>query len=91
MSTQFTCILCSRWLRCSHVACALLISVVCARYLINDTYWRRPEAKGKHKRAGPIFFYSGNEGIIETFAQNTGFMWDIAPQFEAMVVFCEHR
>lgn len=75
----------------SHFACAELLSLSVARYLINDTYWRRPELKGKHKRAGPIFFYSGNEGIIETFAQNTGFMWDIAPQFEAMVVFCEHR
>lgn len=32
------------------------------RYLINDTYFTP---------GGPIFFYCGNEGAIETFAQNT--------------------
>ncbi|KAE9556588.1 hypothetical protein FO519_000282 [Halicephalobus sp. NKZ332] len=40
---------------------------------------------------GPIFFYTGNEGSLESFAQNTGFMWDIAPLFKAAVVFAEHR
>lgn len=43
------------------------------------------------KGKGPIFFYTGNEGNIETFAQNTGLMWDLAPKFHAMVVFAEHR
>ncbi|KAJ8955715.1 hypothetical protein NQ318_008587 [Aromia moschata] len=52
------------------------------RYLINETYY---------KEGGPIFFYTGNEGDINMFAQNTGFMFDIAPQFEAVVVFVEHR
>jgi lysosomal Pro-X carboxypeptidase len=52
------------------------------RYLVNDTWF---------KAGGPIFFYCGNEGAIETFAANTGFMWDIAPQFNAMIVFAEHR
>jgi len=52
------------------------------KYLLNDTFYRA---------GGPIFFYTGNEGPIELFAQNTGFMWDIAPQFGAMVVFAEHR
>lgn len=53
------------------------------RYLISKQYW--------DMRGGPIFFYTGNEGDIEVFCNNTGFMWDIAPQFNAMVVFAEHR
>jgi len=53
------------------------------RYLLNTTYWKR--------NGGPIFFYAGNEGDIELFAQNTGFMWDIAPEFNAMLLFAEHR
>lgn len=52
------------------------------RYLVNQTFW---------KKGGPIFFYCGNEGDIEMFAQNTGFMWDNAPNFNAMVIFAEHR
>ncbi|KAK9285899.1 hypothetical protein L1049_025100 [Liquidambar formosana] len=55
------------------------------RYLINTEHWTGPE------RMGPIFFYCGNEGDIEWFAVNTGFVWDIAPRFGAMVVFPEHR
>lgn len=33
------------------------------RYLVNDT-WRKTED-------APIFFYTGNEGRIEVFAENT--------------------
>nr|CAD7206639.1 unnamed protein product [Timema douglasi] len=33
------------------------------KYLINDTYWKQD--------GGPIFFYTGNEGAIEVFAENT--------------------
>ncbi|PPE02508.1 hypothetical protein GOBAR_DD00492 [Gossypium barbadense] len=55
------------------------------RYLINDTYWGGP------KKNSPIFVYTGNEGDIEWFAQNTGFMFDIAPHFQALLVFIEHR
>ena len=29
--------------------------------------------------------------MIESFAENTGFMWDIAEEFKAMLVFAEHR
>lgn len=53
------------------------------KYLINTQHWLGPSRKG------PIFFYCGNEGKIEWFAANTGFVWEIAPQFGAMVVFPE--
>ncbi|KAL7247727.1 hypothetical protein ACSBR2_002607 [Camellia fascicularis] len=55
------------------------------RYLINDTYW------GGAKNNAPIFVYTGNEGEIEWFAQNTGFMFETAPSFRALLIFIEHR
>nr|CAB3468565.1 unnamed protein product [Digitaria exilis] len=58
------------------------------KYLINDTFWRRPSAAGDGA-AGPLFVYTGNEGDIEWFATNTGFMFDIAPKFGALLVFIE--
>uniref|UniRef100_A0A914YK42 Uncharacterized protein n=1 Tax=Panagrolaimus superbus TaxID=310955 RepID=A0A914YK42_9BILA len=44
-----------------------------------------------YKPGAPIFFYAGNEGSIEGFANNTGIVWDLAKTFNAMVVFAEHR
>nr|DAD41593.1 TPA_asm: hypothetical protein HUJ06_015916 [Nelumbo nucifera] len=55
------------------------------RYLINTDHWLGPNSMA------PIFLYCGNEGDIEWFAVNTGFVWEIAPLFNAMVVFPEHR
>ncbi|KAM5559411.1 lysosomal Pro-X carboxypeptidase [Rosa sericea] len=55
------------------------------RYLINDTFW------GGAKSNAPIFVYTGNEGNIEWFAQNTGFLYETAPQFKALIIFIEHR
>ncbi|KAL9672083.1 hypothetical protein QQ045_028331 [Rhodiola kirilowii] len=55
------------------------------RYLINDTYW------GGAEKNAPIFVYTGNEGDIEWFAQNTGFLFEKAPHFKALLVFIEHR
>lgn len=52
------------------------------RYLVNKYF---------HAKGGPIFFYTGNEGDVNMFARNTGFLFDIAPVFNAMVVFAEHR
>ncbi|KZC07914.1 Lysosomal Pro-X carboxypeptidase [Dufourea novaeangliae] len=53
------------------------------RYLINDDWQKESNA--------PIFFYTGNEGNIEIFAENTGLMWESAPEFGALLVFAEHR
>ncbi|MFS7973622.1 putative lysosomal Pro-Xaa carboxypeptidase [Helianthus anomalus] len=55
------------------------------RYLINTHHWSGPS------RMGPIFLYCGNEGDIEWFAVNSGFVWELAPRFGAMVIFPEHR
>uniref|UniRef100_A0A182YSG0 Lysosomal Pro-X carboxypeptidase n=1 Tax=Anopheles stephensi TaxID=30069 RepID=A0A182YSG0_ANOST len=54
------------------------------RYLINDTY-------AQNDTTSPILFYAGNEGDIELFAQNTGFMWELAPKLKASLLFVEHR
>lgn len=53
------------------------------RYLIADQYWNHA--------GGPVFFYTGNEGDIAWFCNNTGFMWEIAGEFKALLVFAEHR
>lgn len=53
------------------------------RYLVNASYIADDRS--------PIFFYTGNEGDIELFAENTGFMWRLAEELRGMVVFAEHR
>ena len=53
------------------------------RYLINDASWKSP--------LHPIFFYCGNEGDIELFTNNTGYLWSLAAEMGALVVFAEHR
>lgn len=53
------------------------------RYLVNNNFTKDSKS--------PILFYTGNEGDIELFAQNTGFMWEIAPKLDGMLVFAEHR
>lgn len=52
------------------------------RYLINKAYW---------KRGCPIFFYCGNEADIEYFARTMGQVWEMARDFNAMIVFAEQR
>ncbi|KAJ0063645.1 hypothetical protein NL108_004491 [Boleophthalmus pectinirostris] len=53
------------------------------RYLLSDKYWHQP--------GGPILFYTGNEGDITWFCNNTGFMWEVAKELGAMLIFAEHR
>ncbi|XP_054167526.1 lysosomal Pro-X carboxypeptidase-like [Oppia nitens] len=52
------------------------------RYIVSTDHWCD---------GCPIFFYAGNEGDIFMFANNTGFMWENARRFRAMVLFAEHR
>jgi dipeptidyl-peptidase II len=53
------------------------------KYLYYDKWWK--------KNTGPILFYFGNEGGIEDFYNNSGAMFDMAPKFDALLVFLEHR
>ncbi|KAL0972661.1 hypothetical protein UPYG_G00192550 [Umbra pygmaea] len=53
------------------------------RYLVNEEHWLQG--------GGAILFYTGNEGDVTWFCNNTGFMWDIAEELGAMLVFAEHR
>ena len=52
-----------------------------------DRFWKC----GENGTVGPLFVYTGNEGGIDGFYYNTGFMFDIAPKFGALLVFIEHR
>ena len=53
------------------------------RYLVNDSFVRDDKS--------PILFYTGNEGDIELFAENTGFMWRVARELNGLLIFAEHR
>jgi dipeptidyl-peptidase-2 len=52
------------------------------RLFLSDVYW---------KGSGPLFFYTGNEGSIDEFYDNTGFLFELAQNFSALIVFAEHR
>ena len=58
------------------------------RYYVCDDYWRR--ANETHGN-GPIFFYTGNEADVTLYINNTGLMWQSAPEFGALLIFAEHR
>jgi hypothetical protein len=54
------------------------------RYLVDRTYYNSSQ--------GPILFYTGNEGGVWGFYNNSGFMTKtLAKRFGALVVFAEHR
>lgn len=56
------------------------------RFLVDDSSY------DPSNTTAPILFYAGNEGNIENFYDNTGFMWGtVAPATQGLVVFGEHR
>ena len=54
------------------------------RFLVNDQFWQG-------NTSGPCFFYAGNEANIWQFVNNSGFLFEAAKEFHALVVFAEHR
>ena len=54
------------------------------RVLVCQAGWESAETSS-------IFFYTGNEGPVDLYANNTGLMWENAAEFKAMLVFAEHR
>lgn len=53
------------------------------RILVYDKFW--------NPNNGTIFFYTGNEGDVTLYANNTGLMWEHARAFSALIIFAEHR
>ena len=53
------------------------------RYFVYDKWRSGPDA--------PILLYFGNEGKLEDFYDNSGFVFESAPALGATVVFLEHR
>ncbi|EFN56397.1 hypothetical protein CHLNCDRAFT_144962 [Chlorella variabilis] len=52
------------------------------RFFVCDEYWRP---------GGSVFLYIGNEADVTLYLNNTGLMWELAPKYDAMLVFAEHR
>lgn len=56
------------------------------RYFTNSQYWQNSTSN-----PGPIFFYCGNEGAVEMFIENSGYISVLAQQLQAVVIYGEHR
>ena len=69
------------------------------RYCVYDEYAKKSLDDGEEDGssdddvdpAAPILFYTGNESPLEQYINQTGLMWELAPQLHARVVFVEHR
>ena len=54
------------------------------RYCVDNQYVLDPTN-------ATVFLYVGNESPLEQYINNTGLMWELAQEFNAQVVFIEHR
>lgn len=73
------------------------------RYYVNTDYWvknwkndddndtNNDNEEQQQTNSGPCLFYAGNEADIFQFVNNSGFMFEVARELNAMVVFAEHR
>jgi pimeloyl-ACP methyl ester carboxylesterase len=61
------------------------------RYCVFNEYAKTEGLKSSYSETAPILFYTGNESPIEQYINQTGLMWEMAPQLMARVVFVEHR
>ncbi|XP_054792134.1 uncharacterized protein LOC129297810 [Prosopis cineraria] len=55
------------------------------RYMINSNYWAGPNS------SAPIFTYLGAEEPVDDDINVVGFLRENAPQFNALIVYVEHR
>ena len=54
------------------------------RYFVDAQFW--------DPQTGPILFYAGNEGKLENFYDNSGFMTkNLSRELKGLIVFGEHR
>merc|ERR1711871_1576203 len=46
---------------------------------------------GFYDGSGVVLFYTGNESPVEVYINNTGLMWEMGNELNALLVFSEHR
>ena len=70
--------------RSTTLTCRLITSPMGMRYFVDAQFW--------DPMSGPILFYAGNEGQIESFYENSGFLTkNLSSELKGLIVFGEHR